>query len=59
MSGVALLVAGTCFMEFLDATIITTALPHMAVSFGTTAVALNVAVSAYVLTVAVFILPSG
>jgi MFS family permease len=52
-------VAGAFFMEFLDGTIITTALPQMARSLGTTAVALNVGISAYMLTVAVFILPSG
>ena len=46
-------------MELLDGSIITTALPRMAQSFGVGAVALNPAVSAYLLTVAVFILPSG
>jgi EmrB/QacA subfamily drug resistance transporter len=46
-------------MEFLDGSIITTALPHMAVSLGTTPVALEAAVSIYLLTVAIFILPSG
>ncbi len=55
----ALLVAGAFFMEFLDGSIIATALPRMASSLGTDAVALNVGVSAYLLTVAIFILPSG
>lgn len=59
MNRLALLVAGSFFMEFLDGTIIVPALPHMAASLGTNAVELNAAVSAYMLTVAVCILPSG
>ena len=59
MNRLALLVAGAFFMEFLDGTIIVPALPHMAASLGTTAVGLQAAVSAYMLTVAVCILPSG
>lgn len=59
VSPLALLVAGAFFMEFLDGTVITTALPLMARSLGAAAVDLNVGVSAYMLTVAVFILPSG
>ena len=55
----ALLVAGAFFMEFLDGTIIVTALPQMAASFGAEAVDLHVGISAYLLTVAVFILPGG
>jgi EmrB/QacA subfamily drug resistance transporter len=58
-SPLALLVAGTFFMELLDGSIIATALPHMAVSLHSSAVSLNVGISAYLLTVAVFILPSG
>lgn len=46
-------------MELLDGSIINTALPRIAESFGTDPVDLNPAVSAYLLTVAVFILPSG
>ena len=59
MNLVALLVGGAFFMELLDGAVINTALPSMALSFGTTAVDLNPGVSAYLLTVAVFILPSG
>ena len=59
MNRLALLVAGAFFMEFLDGTIIVPALPHMAASLGTTPVSLQAAVSAYMLTVAVCILPSG
>ncbi len=46
-------------MEFLDGTIIAPALPQMAVSLGSTAVDLHVGISAYLLTVAVMILPGG
>ncbi len=59
MNPLAFLVAGVFFMELLDGTIITTALPQMAVSLGTRAVDLNVGISAYLLTLAVFILPGG
>ncbi|MDR3522681.1 MAG: MFS transporter [Acetobacteraceae bacterium] len=55
----ALLIAGAFFMENLDGSIIATALPHMAGSLGGSAVALHIGISAYLLTVAVFILPGG
>src|SRR4051812_9014857 len=56
---VPLIVACALFMENLDSTVITTALPEMAVSFGTTAVHLNIGVTAYILSLAVFIPVSG
>jgi len=59
MSRLALLVAGAFFMEFLDGTIIVTALPRMAQSLGTDPVDLHIGITAYLLTVAVFILPGG
>ncbi len=59
MNPLALLAAGCFFMEFLDGTIIAPALPQMAVSLGTDPVALHVGISAYLLTVAVCILPGG
>ncbi|MDT7953697.1 MAG: MFS transporter [Acetobacteraceae bacterium] len=59
MHPLPLLVAGCFFMEFLDGTIIAPALPQMALSLGTTAVDLHVGISAYLLTVAVMILPGG
>ena len=59
MSRLALLVTGAFFMEFLDGTIIVTALPRMATSLGTAAVDLHIGITAYLLTVAVFILPGG
>ena len=56
---VALVVAATFFMEYLDGTVIATALPAMALDFGRPAVALSVGISAYLLTLAVFIPLSG
>jgi MFS family permease len=43
----------------LDGTVIATALPQMADTFGVAAVDLNIGISAYLLTVAVFIPTSG
>jgi EmrB/QacA subfamily drug resistance transporter len=57
--GMALLVAGAFFMEILDATIITPAIPLIAASFGTEAIDVNAAISAYLVTVAVLIPASG
>jgi EmrB/QacA subfamily drug resistance transporter len=57
--GVALLVAGAFFMENLDGTIIATAAPRMAGSLGVRAVDLNVVITAYLLTLSVFIPVSG
>jgi EmrB/QacA subfamily drug resistance transporter len=56
---VALLVAGAFFMENLDGTVIATALPQMAQSFGVGPVDLNIGMTAYMLTLAVFIPVSG
>lgn len=58
-SAPALLVAGAIFMEFLDGTVIATALPDMARDFGVTAVELNIGISAYLITLAVLIPASG
>ena len=57
--GVALLVAGAFFMEILDATIITPAIPLIASSLGVEAFDVNIAISAYLVTVAVLIPVSG
>ncbi len=57
--GMALLVAGAFFMEILDATIITPAIPLIARSLRVDAVDVNVAISAYLMTVAVLIPASG
>lgn len=56
---VALLVATAFFMEILDGTAITTALPEMAVSFHSNPVDLSMGMTAYLLTLAVFIPVSG
>jgi len=53
------LVAAALFMEMLDGTIIATALPQMARSFNVGAVHLNIGMTAYMLTLAVFIPISG
>jgi EmrB/QacA subfamily drug resistance transporter len=55
----ALLVAGAFFMEMLDATIIGPAIPRIAQSFRVDPVDVNVAISAYLVTVAVLIPASG
>jgi EmrB/QacA subfamily drug resistance transporter len=55
----ALLVAGTFFMEILDGTIIATAAPTMAADLGVAAVDINVAITAYLVTIAVGIPVSG
>jgi EmrB/QacA subfamily drug resistance transporter len=57
--GLALLVAGALFMEILDGTVIAPAAPHIGSSLDVPAVAVNVAISAYVLTLAVVIPISG
>lgn len=57
--GLVWLVAGAFFMELLDSTVITTALPKMAESFHTQPIHLSTGVSAYMLALAVFIPLSG
>jgi EmrB/QacA subfamily drug resistance transporter len=59
MTRLALLVAATFFMEFLDATILTTALPRMAQSLHAAPVDLALGVSIYALTMGIFVPPSG
>jgi len=53
------LIASAFFMENLDGTIIATALPQMARTFHVGAVNLNIGMTAYLLTLAVFIPISG
>jgi EmrB/QacA subfamily drug resistance transporter len=55
----ALLVAGTFFMEILDGTIIATAAPAMAADLGVDAVDINIAITAYLVTIAIGIPVSG
>ncbi len=52
---IAVLVAGTFYMEFLDATVIATALPQMAQTFHTSPITLSAGMSVYMLALAVFI----
>jgi EmrB/QacA subfamily drug resistance transporter len=56
---VTTLIAAAFFMENLDGTIIATALPQMARSFHAGVVNLNIGMTAYLLTLAVFIPLSG
>lgn len=56
---VMVLVTGAMFMEILDGSIIVTALPSMARSFGEAPMALDLGISAYMLAVGVFIPASG
>jgi EmrB/QacA subfamily drug resistance transporter len=55
----ALLVAGALFMEILDGTVIAPAAPYIAADLGVAPVDVNVAISAYVLTLAVLIPING
>ena len=55
----ALIVACALFMQNLDSTVIATALPTMARAFGAEPTHMNVALTSYMLSVAVFIPASG
>ncbi len=55
----ALIVASALFMEQLDGTVLATALPTMARSFDVDPLHMNVALTAYLLSLAVFIPASG
>jgi EmrB/QacA subfamily drug resistance transporter len=57
--GLALLVAGALFMEILDGTVIAPAAPLIADDLGIRAVDVNIAISGYLVTVAVLIPISG
>jgi EmrB/QacA subfamily drug resistance transporter len=56
---IALIVASALFMEFVDATVLATALPTMARDFGVRAPEMSVALTAYLLALAIFIPASG
>ncbi|SFW21514.1 MULTISPECIES: DHA2 family efflux MFS transporter permease subunit [Luteibacter] len=56
---VALIIASAMFMEQLDGTILATALPAMAESFGVSPLHMSVALTSYMLSLAVFIPASG
>jgi EmrB/QacA subfamily drug resistance transporter len=55
----AVIVASAIIMQQIDATAITTALPQMAISLNTDPIRLTIAVTAYLLSIAVFIPVSG
>src|SRR5688572_33210965 len=55
----AVIVASAIIMQQIDATAITTALPQMAISLNTDPVRLTIAVTSYLLSIAVFIPVSG
>ena len=56
---VALVVASVTFMELLDATVLTTALPVMAKSLAVTVIDLKAAITTYLVTLSIFIPISG
>lgn len=56
---ICLIVGGTFFMENLDSTAITTAIPQMAKDFGVDPVTMSMGITAYVIMLAVFIPISG
>ena len=56
---IALIIASAMFMEQLDATVLATALPTMARDFGVTAPSMSMALTSYLLSLAIFIPASG
>ena len=56
---VPLIVACALFMENLDGTVITTALPAMAESFGTSPIHLSLGITVYMFSLGIFIPISG
>ena len=55
----ALIVASALFMQNLDSTVVATALPQMAKSFGADPLHMNVALTSYLLALAAFVPASG
>src|SRR5271167_2854755 len=56
---IAMIVGSAIIMQQIDSTVVTTALPQMAISLHTDPVQLSVAVTAYLLSLAVFVPVSG
>ena len=56
---IALIVACALFMENLDGTVIATALPQMGESLGAGTIQMSIGITAYILTLAIFIPASG
>lgn len=59
VNAVALIVAAALFMQMLDSTIIVTAIPAMAASFGEPPLSMGVGITTYLLTVAILIPAAG
>jgi MFS family permease len=56
---IAMIVASAMLMENVDATVLATALPTMARDFGVDAPAMSIALTSYLLSLAIFIPASG
>src|ERR671911_748585 len=56
---IPLIVAAALFMENMDATVIATSLPAIAADIGTSPLTLKLAITSYLLSLAVFIPASG
>ena len=56
---IALIIASAMFMEQLDATVLATALPTMARDFGVSPPSMSIALTSYLLSLAIFIPASG
>src|SRR5438552_14049578 len=56
---VPLIIAVALFMENMDSTVIATSLPAIAIDLGTNPLALKLAVTSYLLSLAIFIPASG
>src|ERR1700754_1078953 len=56
---ISLIVAVALFMENMDSTVIATSLPAIAADIGTSPLALKLAVTSYLLSLAIFIPASG
>ena len=56
---IALIVGGAFFMEQMDSTIIATSLPQIALSLGVDPLRMNLAITAYLLSLVIFIPASG
>ncbi len=59
MRTTALIVASALFMQNLDSTVVTTALPAMAKAFDVSPVTMNIAITSYLVSLAAFIPASG
>ncbi len=56
---IPLIVATALFMEHMDSTVIVTSLPAIAADIGTSPLTLKLAITSYLMTLAIFIPASG